>query len=289
MSDQPVIAFLGTGIMGHGMIRRLLGAGFPVRVWNRTAAKAAPLADDGATPAATPVEAVTGADVVITMLNDADAVLAVMDESGALAAMGQDAIWLQMSTVGVDGCARLADAAARAGIQLIDAPVLGTRMPAEQGKLKILAAGPPELRPRCEPVFAPMGTLSSWQDQVGQASALKLVANSWVAALMSGTATSIRLAEQLGLDPQLFLDAIAGGPSDSQYLHVKGAAILSRDYTTSFAVSGAAKDCRLIVEAGRAAGFDPELLDVVRRQFERAAERGHADDDMAAIYEGLSG
>ena len=288
MSDQPDIAFLGTGIMGHGMIRRLLGAGFPVRVWNRTAAKAAPLADDGATLAATPVEAVTGADIVITMLNDADAVLAVMDGSGVLAAMAPDAIWLQMSTVGVPGCARLAEAAAIAGVPFVDAPVLGTRKPAEDGTLKILAAGPAELWPRCEPVFEPMGTLSSWQDEVGQASALKLVANSWVAALMSGTATSVRLAQQLGLDPQLFLDAIAGGLSDSQYLHVKGAAILAGDYTTSFAVSGAAKDCRLIVEAGRAAGFDPELIDVVRRQFERATERGHADDDMAAIYEGLA-
>src|SRR5262249_37673952 len=104
----------------------------------------------------------------------------------------------------------------------------------------------------------------------------------------SAAATSIRLAQALGVDPQLFLDTVAGGLSDSRYLHVKGAAILSGDYTTSFAVSGAAKDTRLIVEAGRAAGFDPELLDLVREQFERSAERGHADDDMAAIYEGLA-
>lgn len=287
MSDQPVIAFLGTGIMGQGMIRRLLGAGFPVRVWNRTAAKAAPLADDGATLAGTPVDAVTGADVVITMLSDADAVLAAMDDSGALAAMGAESVWLQMSTVGVDGCARVAEAAAKAGVPLLDAPVLGTRMPAEQGTLKILVAGPTELRPRCEPVLAPMGTIGSWQPEVGQASALKLAANSWVLAITAATATSIRLAQALGVDPQLLLDTVAGGLSDSRYLHVKGAAILSGDYTTSFAVTGAAKDTRLIVEAGRAAGFDPELIGLVNRQFERAAERGYGDDDMAAIYEGL--
>jgi 3-hydroxyisobutyrate dehydrogenase len=288
MSDQPIIAFLGAGIMGHGMIRRLLGGGYPVRVWNRTAAKAAPLADDGAALAGTPVEAVAGADLVITMLSDADAVHAALVDSGALAAMGTDAIWIQMSTVGVDGCARLAAAAAQAGIAFLDAPVLGTRMPAEQGKLKILVAGPAELRARCEPVFARMGTIGSWQEQIGQGSALKLAANSWVLAITGATATSIRLSRALGVDPQLFLDTVAGGLSDSQYLHVKGAAILSGDYTASFAVSGAAKDTRLIVEAARAAGFDPEVIDVVRQQFERAAERGHADDDMAAIYEGLT-
>lgn len=274
--------------MGHGMVRRLLGAGLPVRVWNRTAAKAAALADDGATVSGSPVEAVKGADVVITMLSDADAVWAAAVESGALAAMEDGAVWAQMSTVGLPGTARLAGAAAEAGVPFVDAPVLGTRAPAEQGKLKILAAGPAELRATCEPVFAPLGTLGPWLDEVGQASALKLVANSWVLAITGAGATSIRLAQALGVDPQLFLDTIAGSLSDSQYLHVKAKAILADDYTPSFAVSGAAKDAGLIVEAGRNAGFEPALLELIRTQFERAAERGHRDDDMAAIYLGVS-
>jgi 3-hydroxyisobutyrate dehydrogenase len=282
MSDQPVIAFLGTGIMGHGMAARLLGAGFSVHAWNRTRAKAASLADLGATVAETPAEAVTGADLVVTMLSDADAVLEAM--TGALPTM--DAVWLQMSTVGVEGCARLAAVARDAGVAFVDAPVLGTRKPAEDGTLKILAAGPAQLRERCEPVFAPMGMLFCWLDEVGQASALKLVANSWTLAITDATATSIRLAQHLDVDPQLFLDVIGGSLSDSPYLQVKGAAIIADQYPPSFAVSGAAKDARLIVQAGRDAGYEPELLEVVRRHLERAAERGHGDDDMAAVYFG---
>jgi 3-hydroxyisobutyrate dehydrogenase len=282
MSDQPVIGFLGTGIMGRGMAARLLGAGFPVQAWNRTPAKAASLAGLGATLAATPAEAVSGADLVVTMLSDADAALEAM--SGALPTM--DAVWLQMSTVGVEGCARLAAAARDVGVAFVDAPVLGTRKPAEDGTLKILAAGPAQLRERCEPAFAPMGTLVCWLDEVGQASALKLVANSWTLAITDATATSIRLAEHLDVDPQLFLDVIGGSLSDSPYLQLKGAAIIADQYPPSFAVSGAAKDAGLIVQAGRDAGYEPELLEVVRRHLERAAERGHGDNDMAAVYFG---
>jgi len=289
MSDQPDIAFLGTGLMGQGMVRRLLSGGLTVRVWNRTLAKATPLAEDGATVVASPAEAVDGAGFVITMLSDADAVLAAIADSGALAAMTPDAIWVQMSTVGLPGCARLAEAAAAAGVQFVDAPVLGTRQPAEEGKLKILAAGPAELRPRCEPIFAQLGTLFCWLDQVGQASALKLVANSWVLALIDGTATSISLAQHLGVDPQLFLDVISGAMSDSPYLQIKGKAVLAGDYTPSFAVSGAAKDAGLIVEAARNAGYEPTLIEVVREHLLRAAERGHGDEDMAAIYLGHDG
>lgn len=274
--------------MGQAMSRRLLRAGFPVRVWNRTAAKAAPLAEHGATVAESPVHAVDGADVVITMLNDADSVLAAMSDSGAFTAVSPDAIWVQMSTVGLAGCARLAEAAKAAGLRFVDAPVLGTRQPAQDGKLKILAAGPAELRPPCEPIFAPLGTLSCWLDEVGQASALKLVANSWVLGITGSAATSIRLAEHLGVDPQLFLDTVSGTLSDTPYLHVKAAAMLSGDYSPSFAVAGAVKDAGLMIQAGRDAGFDPALIELLGQQLRRAAARGHADDDMAAIYFGNS-
>lgn len=286
MTDKLVVAFLGTGIMGRAMAVRLLDAGFPLRAWNRTPARAAPLAEAGAVVAESPDDAVSGADVVITMMDDADAVLSVMRR--ALAAMGPDAVWVQMSTVGVDGCARLAAAADEAGVAFLDAPVLGTRTPAEEGTLKVLAAGPAELRERCAPVLAALGTVFGSLSEVGQGSALKLVANSWILALTGGVANSIQLAQHLDVDPQLFLDVIAGTLSDSAYLHLKGAAIRNEDYTTSFAVTGAAKDAGLIVQAGRDAGYEPTLIEVLRQQLQRAAERGHADKDMAAIYFGLS-
>jgi 3-hydroxyisobutyrate dehydrogenase len=137
------LALLGAGgTMGLAMARNLAHAGFEVRAWNRTRERAEPLADDGATIAATPADAAKGADVVITMLSDTGAVLDAMEgEHGALSGAAEDTVWLQMSTVGLSGTERCAELAERSGLAFVDAPVLGTKEPAEQGKLVVLASG----------------------------------------------------------------------------------------------------------------------------------------------------
>jgi 3-hydroxyisobutyrate dehydrogenase len=155
MSSRDTVAVLGTGIMGAPMARNLLAAGFPVRVWNRTAEKAAPLAAAGAVVGASPEDAADGAQIVLTMLTDADAVL----ETAAPALAGAE-VWIQASTVGIDGNERCAVLAAEHGVALVDAPVLGTRQPAEEGKLTVLASGPDQVRDRVDPVRA-SGTSSS--------------------------------------------------------------------------------------------------------------------------------
>src|SRR4051812_45308671 len=156
------VAVLGTGIMGAPMARNLAEAGFDVRAWNRTIEKAQPLADDGVSIARTPREAADGADIVLTALSDADAVAAVVDGPDGALRDGDSAVWLQMSTVGVDGTERLAAIAAARGIGFVDAPVLGTRAPAENGELTVLASGPDELRPACQPVFDAVGSRTMW-------------------------------------------------------------------------------------------------------------------------------
>ncbi|MGZ4495382.1 MAG: NAD(P)-dependent oxidoreductase, partial [Nocardioides sp.] len=144
MNDRPTVAptvaLLGTGLMGAGMARNIAKAGLTLRVWNRSADKAAPLADAGATVAATPAEAVEGADVVVTMLFDTDSVAATMRE--AAPGLSGDAVWLQMATVGIAGTDTLAGLARELGVAFVDAPVLGTRKPAEDGTLVVLASGP---------------------------------------------------------------------------------------------------------------------------------------------------
>ena len=284
------IAVLGTGLMGYGMAAVLARGDFEVRVWNRTVAKAQPLADDGATVCADVSEAVDGADVVLTMLYDADAVLDVMEQ--ARSALSEQAVWVQSSTVGIDGAARTGQFASEHGIDLIDAPVLGTKKPAEDGTLVVLASGDPALRERVEPVFEAVGTKTIWAgDEVGRASALKLACNAWVLSITAGAAQSIALAQSLGLDPQLFLDAIADTATDSSYAHVKGKAILTGDYAASFPVSGGLKDLSLIAAATESglngSGIDGSIIDAVRRAFDRAADRGHPDDDLAAVYFGI--
>src|SRR3954464_14193411 len=252
MTANPTVALLGTGTMGAGMAANIAGAGLPLRVWNRTRNKAEPLAKVGATVADTPAEAVRGADIVLTMLFDADSVAATMEQ--AREGLGSEAVWLQQSTVGVEGSDRLVALAQDLGLAYVDAPVLGTRGPAESGALVVLAAGPEDVRDRVAPVLDAIGSRTLWLGAAGEASRLKLAANAWVITVVEGIAEAMTLTRSLGLDPALFLEAVAGGAMDAPYVGVKGRAMLAGNFEPSFAVSGAAKDADLIVAAARGAG-----------------------------------
>jgi 3-hydroxyisobutyrate dehydrogenase len=279
------VALLGTGIMGTGMARSMLRAGLPLRVWNRTAEKAQSLADEGAVVAKTPAEAVRDADVIVTMLLDTVAVEdAMASDDGAGRAARDGAVWIQSSTVGVDGTGKLAALAVRFGLVYVDAPVVGTREPAEKGALTVLASGPEEGRERCAPVFDAIGSRTLWLGPAGAGSRLKMVVNSWVLALTEATAEAIALAEGLRLDPKLFLDTIEGTPTDAPYAHVKGAAMLARQFEPSFPLRAAEKDARLILEAAADARVDMAVTAAVQNHFAKALELGHADDDMASVY-----
>jgi 3-hydroxyisobutyrate dehydrogenase len=278
------IAVLGTGLMGAGMARSLLRSGLDVIVWNRSSGRAAPLAADGAQVAGTAAEAVAGVDAVVTMLWDGDSVAEVMTE--ALPAAPAGVLWVQTSTVSLhDAGDRLPDLAARHGARYIDAPVLGTRQPAEEGKLTVLAAAPEPLRALLEPVFGAIAARVIWvSERPGDGTRLKLVANSWVGTIVAATAQAIAFAQDLGLDPQVFLDTVKGGAVDSPYLHVKGQAMITGQFPASFAVDGAVKDTGLIAAAMREAGTDATLMDAVRQQYHQAAGCGHGEKDMAAVY-----
>jgi len=281
MSDQPTIALLGTGTMGEGMARNIAAAGLPLRVWNRTASRAEPLADV-ATVAASVAEAVRGADVVVTMLYDADSVAATMEE--ARGELGADTVWLQQSTVGVEGSDRLVALARELGVAYVDAPVLGTRGPAESGALVVLAAGPEDVRDQVQPILDAIGSRTLWLGAAGEASRLKLAANAWVITVVEGIAEALALTRSLGLDPALFLEAVAGGAMDAPYVGVKGRAMLAGDFEPSFAMSGAAKDADLIVAAARGAGVELAVVEAARDHLARALAAGHGDQDLSATY-----
>ena len=281
MTDQPTVALLGTGTMGAGMARNIAAAGLPLRVWNRTRERAEPLADV-AEVAGSVSAAVTGADVVLTMLFDADSVADTMEE--AREALGPDVVWLQQSTVGIDGTARLAKLAEQLGVAFVDAPVLGTRKPAEDGALVVLASGPEAARDRVAPVLGAVGSRTMWVGEAGAGSRLKLAANAWVFTVVEGIAESLALTRELGLDPRLFLEAVQGGALDAPYVQLKGGAMLEGAFDPAFALAGALKDADLILEAARSAGLDLGVLPGVREHFARAVDAGHGDQDMAATY-----
>jgi 3-hydroxyisobutyrate dehydrogenase len=278
------VCVLGTGLMGAGMARSLARAGLQVTVWNRDGEKARPLAADGITVAEKPADAVRGASVVLTMLFDVESVIAVMND--ALAAFDDGAVWVQTSTVGIEGTAALVELARERGVGFVDAPVLGTRQPAEDGKLTVLAAGLSDLRDVVAPAFDAIGARTVWVgEEPGDAHRLKLVCNAWVLSVVAGTAQSIALAGDLGLDPQLFLDAIGGGALDSPYTQLKGKAMMAGDYPAAFALGSAVKDAALIADALRGAGTDARLMTVLHALFADAAEAGHTQKDMAAVVE----
>ena len=282
MTETPHVALLGTGTMGSGMARSIARAGLPLRVWNRTRSRADPLAGDGIEVADSVAEAVKGADVLLTMLYDAAAVAEVIEEAGE--ALGSDTVWIQSSTVGLDGERRLAALAAERGIVYLDAPVLGTKQPAENGELVVLASGPEEARGTVAPVLDAIGTRTLWVGENGEGSRLKLAVNAWVFAVVEGVAESLALARALGLDAALFLEAIRGSGVDAPYVRLKGGAMLAGNFDPSFALATAVKDAELIDAAAREAGLDVEVLDAVRAHFQRGVDAGYGDLDMSATY-----
>ena len=276
------VAVLGVGIMGAPMARNLLRAGHEVTVWNRTVKKAEALEEAGARVASTPADAVRGAGIVLTMLADALAVEETLVGSGALDVMPQGALWIQSSTIGVAATERLAEQAGERGITFVDAPVLGTKKPAEDGQLFMLASGPEEAPARCEPMFDAISRGHVWLGEAGLGTRLKLVVNSWILCTIENLSETFVLARTLGVDPRSFLEAISGGGMDMPYAHLKGEAILNQDFPASFPLVHARKDVALILDA--AGEVELPLVRATLQQFDRAFELGHGDEDMSAVY-----
>jgi len=278
------VAVLGTGTMGAPMARNLRHAGFGVRVWNRTMAKAAALAADGARPASDPAAAARGAEVLITMLADGATVEdAMTGPEGALLKLRSNAIWIQMSTVGVEWTDRLADLAEGHGVAFLDAPVSGSSAPAERGELEILAAGALEVRPRVQPIFDVLGRRTVWLDRVGDGSRLKLALNNWLAVLVEAMSEALTFSQALGLDPRVFLETIAGGPLASAYAMAKGIAMLDENFVPGFPLRHAVKDAELATSAARRHGAELALTDALLPRWREAVVEGHGDEDVAAV------
>lgn len=275
--------------MGAAMARSLAREGHEVAVWNRTPARAEALSGDGVTAHGSIAEALDGAEVVFTMMFDADSVLEVADE--VTAALGPAAVWAQSTTVGPAGMARIAQAAGAARGRLLDAPVLGTKQPAETGNLVVLLSGPHGARGTAQPAFDAVGARTLVVgDEIGAASALKLVCNSWIASINAAAAQSLGFAEALGLDPRLFLEAIKGGAADSAYAQVKGAIMTDRSWDDpSFALDSIRKDVGLMIEAAQDAGLPEDLLTTLLSLYDRASERGVGGADMSAVRVAFDG
>ena len=255
-------------------------------VWNRTPERAAPLAADGATAHEDPRDAVRQADVVITMVADADAVNQVAFEFGMLEAMRPEAVWAQMSTIGVTATEELAARVSkeRPDVYFVDAPVSGTRRPAENGQLLILASGPDAARPVLDPVYAALGRETKWLGEAGAGSRLKLVMNSWLVFLVEGAAEIMALADSLGVDHQQVRGFLSEGNLANPAAAAKFAKMDAGDDAPDWALQWALKDINLAMDDS---GRRLPVLDAIRERWAALVGQGLGDRDVSAARHGL--
>jgi 3-hydroxyisobutyrate dehydrogenase len=285
VTDTGTVAVLGAGgTMGLPLARHMAKAGIEVRAWNRSREKAEPLADDGVEVLDTATEAASGAKAILTILSDADAVKDTMQgPEGALAGAGGDATWLQMSTIGIEGTESCAALAEEHGLVFVDAPVVGTKQPAEQGRLTVLASGPDQARGLCEPIFDAVAQKSVWLGEAGAGTRMKLVINAWLVSLIEGLGETIAFAEGIDIDPAQFLETISGGPIDNAYAQIKGKMMIDRSFEPAFKLSLAAKDAGIVLEAARRHHLELPMLEAIKNRLVQGAG-DHGDADMAATY-----
>lgn len=283
MTGQEPVAVLGIGAMGHGMAVSALRAGIPTIVWNRGPAAAQELGGLGADVAGTAADAARRAGVVVTMVTDTDAVMSIARDQGMLAALAPKAIWAQMSTIGVGGTERVAAMVRneRPDVLLLDAPVSGSREPAEQGQLTIFASGPDQARPRVAALFDALGQRTIWVGEVGAGSRLKLVNNTLVALAAESVATAVALARRLGLATETVVDALGGGPLVSPWEAAKLQRIAKGDFSAQFALSLALKDVRLALEAAGDDRFG--VLASLADEWGRVVDEGLGGQDLTVV------
>jgi 3-hydroxyisobutyrate dehydrogenase len=276
------VAVLGTGIMGSAMARNLTSAGLRTTVWDRSPAATAPLSEAGALTAATPDEAVQGAQVVITMLPTADVVISVIFESGVSSALAPGSVWAQMGTIGLAETTEIGNRVGqlRPDVMFVDAPVSGSKGPAETGQLLILASGPPAAQAAVDPVFSAIGRKTVWLGAAGQGSRMKLAVNAYLSILIEGVAEALELAGQLGIDDAKLAEAIEGGPLDAPLADAKLHKMERGDFAPEFPLEWALKDVDLALGAASDGGLP--LLAALSRQWRKAVDAGHGRDDVSA-------
>jgi 3-hydroxyisobutyrate dehydrogenase len=288
-NGRPAVAVIGAGIMGSAMAHNLVAAGMRTRVWDGSPAATAPLAAVGAEVCTSARDAVQGADVVITMLPTADVVESVIFADNVADAFSQECVWAQMGTIGVDATVRMRDrlAARRPGVIFVDAPVSGSKGPAQQGQLLILASGPAEAADAVQPVFDVLGRKTVWLGEVGKGSQVKLVINAYMSILIEGVAETMELADRLDIGHEQLAEVIEGGPLDAPIADAKFHKMDRGDFAAEFPLEWALKDVDLAI---RTAHDDtPPLLAALSDQWHTAVAAGLGRQDVSAARLALGG
>jgi 3-hydroxyisobutyrate dehydrogenase len=284
MSDsQPKLAVIGLGTMGTAMAQTAHRAGVPLVVWNRESTSTTPFADMGLEVAQSIAEAAVGADVVITMVTNAEAVRSIATEQGLIEALRPGSVWAQMSTIGAEATEQISGLVAnqRPDALFVDAPVSGSKVPAENGTLVVFASGPDEARPLVQPVFDAIGQRTIWLGPAPNGSRMKLVNNVLLAFTAEGVANSLALAHRLGLPTSNVVDAFDGGPLISAWESGKLSRISQGEYSAEFALALALKDVHLALAEGGPERF--KVLAALATEWQDIVDRGLGSEDVTVV------
>lgn len=286
--DRPAVALIGLGTMGSGMAACLLKAGFPLAVYNRTAAKASRFAEMGAKIASSPAEAAVGANVIITMLSDDDASRkAWLGEKGALAAAPNSAVLIESSTVSPGWISELAGHALARQLELLDAPVTGSRVQAEQGQLTFLVGGSEKALVQASPVLRAMSKDIVHLGPVTSGARMKLINNFLCGVQIASLAEAMAWIERSGLDREKALNVLNNGAPGSPLLRTVSTRMTNRDYTVNFFLELMAKDLKYAGAEAAKSGVELEAARAAGGLFQRAIDQGHGQQDMSSVVEAL--
>ncbi|WP_333498327.1 NAD(P)-dependent oxidoreductase [Kluyvera sp. CHPC 1.2972] len=282
MKALPAVAVLGLGAMGHAFAANLLKKGFTVYGWNRTPGRGDDLLSAGLIVRENAAQAASEAQVIIAMLTDGDATLAAI--RAVAPSCPQGATFCQMGTIGIQ---ETADAIAllealRPDMLYLDAPVSGTKAPAENAQILVMASGDASRASDAQQVFDAISRGTQWYGDAGNSQKMKLVINAWLISMMQGVAESMQLAKQFGFTPGQLWETLEGGPLAAPYVKGKLEMIRKEDYTPQMQLQHALKDARLALE-NAPQGTMPMMADIVD-MWTQASQGGLAEQDLAAVY-----
>ena len=286
--DGMKVSFIGLGIMGSRMALNLQGAGHTLTVYNRTQNKGDALVAAGATRADSPAEAAKNVDILLTMLAHPEAVEeAALGQNGFLGVMNKGALWVDSSTVHPTFSRRMAKAAAVRGVRFLDAPVAGTKAPAENAELVFFVGGDAADLKEASPLFDAMGKKTVHVGEHGMGTSLKLVVNMMLATSMLAFAEGVVFGQTLGLSEETLFNALIGGPLVPAYLGIKRQSLERDDYEASFPLKWLQKDMQMVANAAYDVGAAMPVANLTKELYQMAVQAGHGDEDFGAIYQDL--
>lgn len=287
------VGFVGLGLMGRPMARRILQAGFELTVHNRTPEKAAPLLEAGARAVASPAEVAAASDVVVTMVTDSPDVVAVTSgPTGLFARARPGLVWIDMSTISPDVTRELGARAAELGVEALDAPVSGGPPGAEAGTLSIMVGGRKEVFEDCLPLLQTMGSTVVYMGELGAGQITKACNQIVIASYLAGIAEALVFGAKAGVDPARIREALLGGYAGSRILEVHGERMVEHAFEPGFFARLHAKDLHIVLTMARSLQVAAPVAALAAQNFNALMAAGEGDLDnsaMVKVYERLAG